>query len=80
MGAVQDLTEAVQTGFAHHEDILNRHDKALNALHEGQENIKEQLNDVDRRLINTQNRVEDIADTLELDHERRIHRLEKARV
>lgn len=69
---VSDVLEVVQTGFA-------RHDKMFATLHEGQENIKEQLRDTDRRLTSTQNRVEDIADMLELDHERRIKRLEQVR-
>lgn len=61
------------------EMILGRHDKLLKTLVEGQENLQEQLNDNTNRLIKTQNRVEDIADMLEVDHESRIARLEKAR-
>jgi hypothetical protein len=69
---ISDVLDVVQTGFA-------RHDKMFASLHEGQQNLGEQVNDVERRLTNTQNRVEDIADMLELDHERRIKRLEQVR-
>ena len=82
---IADVLDAVQTGFT-------RHEKVLTALHEGQGNLKDQLKDVDRRLSNTQNRVEDIADIFKnvtrttdkdrisiLDHERRIQHLEKTR-
>lgn len=61
------------------EKRLDTHDKLLKSLHEGQENMKEQMQDTNRRLINTQNRVEDIADILEIDHEPRITRLERVR-
>jgi hypothetical protein len=87
---ISDVLNAVQNGFAqhekiltHHEDILTelqtgsaRHDKLLTALYDGQKNLKEQVTDISRRLINTQNRVEDIADIVELNHEHRIRRLE----
>ena len=83
---ISDVLDAVQTGFSRHEGLLTRHEglltrheKLLTTLHEGQENLKEQVKDVDRRLINTQHKVEDIADMLELDHERRIKRLEQVR-
>jgi ubiquinone biosynthesis protein UbiJ len=74
---IKDVLEVVQTGFA-------RHEKILKTLHNGQENIKEQMSDFSKRLINTQNRVEDIADTVDTiartaDTDRaRILNLEKA--
>ncbi len=88
-----DVLEAVQVGFGKHderfdsmdrrfdtiEQRLDNHDRLLKSLHGGQENLKEQVQDINHRLIKTQNRVEDIADILEVDHERRITRLEKAR-
>ncbi len=81
--SLQDLTEAVQTGFARNEEKFDRHEKIITALYEGQENLTDRLNDIDRRLINTQNRVEDVAEMLEengeqiFDHERRLLRVEK---
>ena len=88
--AIQDLTEAVQAGFARHEEILGHHDKLLNTLVTGQENLTERINVVDQRLSATQNRVEDVAEMLEdmtevvdenrdvlFKHEERITILEK---
>lgn len=84
---ITDVLEAVQSGFSKIDERFekideqfSRHDAMFAILREGQENLKEQLNENTNRLIKTQNRVEDIADTLEIDHERRIARLEKARV
>lgn len=95
---IANVLDVVQTGFARNDKLLTelqagfaRHDRILATLHEGQENLRGQLKEVDRRLSNTQNRVEDIADSLgditrvadkdrvsTLDHERRIRHLEKA--
>lgn len=60
-----DVLKAVQVGFERVENQFVRHGKILTTLHEGQENLKEQLNENTRRLGNTQTRVEDIADMLE---------------
>ncbi len=93
MASLQDLTEAVQSGFAKHEARFDRHEKILAALHEGQNNLTERVGDMDRRLIATQSRVEDIADMFEsttdvvdesrdqiFDHEIRLKRLEEVAV
>ncbi len=75
MAAIQDLTEAVQTGF-------ERHEKILSTLVEGQENLLERVNVLDERMSKTQNRTEDFFDEHEgtlLDHARRITTLEKVR-
>ena len=101
--SLQEMTEAVQTGFARQEEILTRHeemlaghgemldkhDRLLKVLVEGQNNLVERVGDMDRRLIATQSRVEDIADMFEsttdvvdesrdqlFSHEVRIKRLE----
>ncbi len=99
MGAVQDLTEAVQTGFAKVEkrfnmleDVVERQGSLLGSLVDGQNNLRERVSILDQRMSKTQNRVEDIADSLgditrvadrdrvsTIDHERRIRHLEKAR-
>ena len=99
VGAVQDLTEAVQTGFAKVEkrfntleDAVERHGSLLVSLVDGQNNLRERVSILDQRMSKTQNRVEDIADSLgditrvadrdrvsTIDHERRIRHLEKAR-
>lgn len=80
---ISDVLEVVQTSFA-------RHEKILSGLHEGQELLREELKENTRRLNNTQNRVEDIADALEnvtqstrkdritvINHEHRIRHLEQ---
>ena len=99
MSAVQDLTEAVQTGFAKVEkrfnmleDVVERQGSLLGSLVDGQNNLRERVSILDQRMSKTQNRVEDIADSLgditrvadrdrvsTIDHERRIRHLEKAR-
>ncbi len=76
---VDERFSEIDSHFAKVDERLARHDALLAVLREGQENLREQLNDNTRRLITTQNRIEDIADVLEIDHERRITRLEKAR-
>lgn len=69
MGAVQDLTEAVQIGFEKVEDRFAQHKGILTTLHEDQEQLRELLNErtsaLDKRISDTQNRVENIADMLE---------------
>lgn len=83
MGVVQDLAEAMQMGF-------ERHEKILNTLVVGQENLTERVNGIDQRLTATHGRVEDIAEMLEdmtevvdenrdmlFKHEGRITALEK---
>ncbi|MCR4276347.1 MAG: hypothetical protein NUV90_03110 [Candidatus Parcubacteria bacterium] len=99
MGAVQDLTGAVQTGFAKVEkrfnkieDTVERHESLLISLVDGQNQLRERVSILDQRVSKTQNRVEDIADSLgditrvadrdrvsTIDHERRIRHLEKTR-
>lgn len=75
--SVQDLTEAVQGGFQKMEERfekvekqLDRHENILTTLHEGQEGLRELLNErtnaLDKRVSDTQkNRVEDVVDMLE---------------
>ena len=74
--SVQDLTEAVQTGFGKMEERfekvekqLVRHENILVTLHTGQENLRELVNErtnaLDQRISNTQHRVEDVVDILE---------------
>ena len=86
---MQDLTEAVQTGFAKVEErfdtiegTIKRHDGLLTALVEGQDELRESVHVLDQRVNKTQNRIEDVVDehhdTL-LGHSRRIAILEKAR-
>ncbi|MFZ2983839.1 MAG: hypothetical protein WA053_02015 [Minisyncoccia bacterium] len=83
-GAIQDLSEAMQMGF-------ERHEKILDTLVAGQENLTERVNGIDQRLTTTQSRVEDVAEMLEdmtevvdenrdvlFKHEGRISVLEKA--
>lgn len=83
MGAVHDLTEAVQTGFAKVETVLDRHEDILKTLVDGQDQLRGSVNILDQRMSKTQNRIEDVVDenhrTL-LEHGRRITILEKARV
>ncbi|MEK7086444.1 MAG: hypothetical protein AAB951_01505 [Patescibacteria group bacterium] len=71
-----DVLEAVQTGFTKMEKRfekvekqLDRHEGILITLHEGQEGLRELLNEctsaLDKRVSATQNRVEDVVDILE---------------
>jgi len=81
---IADILDVVQTGFT-------RHDKMFTVLHAGQELLREELKENTKRLNNTQNRVEDVADMLEdvtqstrkdritiVNHEHRIQHLERA--
>lgn len=77
---VDERFEGIEGRLSGVETVLDRHNKLLKTLVEGQANLQEQLNDNTNRLIKTQNRVEDIADILEINHEHRITRLEKALV
>lgn len=74
--SVQDLTEAVQSGFGKMENRsekvenkLVRHENILTTLVEGQQNLREILNErtdgLDKRMSKVQNRVEDVVDVLE---------------
>ena len=69
MASIQDLTEAVQTGFERVEKGHDRHEGILTTLVEGQQNLRELLNErtsaINTRLDKTQSRVEDIVDVLE---------------
>lgn len=76
MGAVHELTEAVQVGFAKVEDrfggvggrldgvetVLGRHEKILKTLVEGQDHLREDIHILDQRVSKTQNRIEDVVD------------------
>lgn len=71
---LSDVLEAVQTGF-------ERHEKILKTLVEGQGQLRESVNLLDKRVSKTQNRVEDVVDENQetlVDHNRRISILEKA--
>lgn len=88
---LSDVLEAVQVGFTKVETVLDRHEKMINTLVAGQENLTERVKGIDQRLTVTQNRVEDVAEMLEdmtevvdenrdilFKHESRITVLEKA--
>ena len=95
---ISDVLEAVQTGFAKVDErfdkiegTIERHESLLSSLVNGQDQLRDSINILDHRVSKTQNRVEDIADSLgditrvadkdrvsTLDHERRIRHLEKA--
>lgn len=88
--SVQDLTEAVQAGFEKVENKLARHEGILTALHEGQGNLTEKVEDVRRRVVNLEHGIEDMRESLAditgaeekdakatLNHEHRISHLEK---
>lgn len=75
MGAVQDLTEAMQAGFTKVEERINdefgqvggrfeRIERSIRTFHAGQENLAETINDTHRRVVNLEHRVEDVRETL----------------
>ena len=75
MSAVQDLTEAMQTGFAKVEERMDdefgqvsgrfeKIERGIRSLQAGQDNLTERVGDVHRRAVNLEHRVEDIRDTL----------------
>lgn len=67
--SVQDLTEAVQTGFQKMEERFEKNDSAHVSLFEGQRQTIELLNErttvIDKRVSKVQNRVEDVVNVLE---------------
>jgi peptidoglycan hydrolase CwlO-like protein len=86
MGAVQELTEAVQTGFAKVDDKFDNVDMQF-------DEVKYRITALEKRTGSLENSVEDMKDTLNgvaravdkdalviMNHERRIRHLEKERV
>jgi septation ring formation regulator EzrA len=71
MGAVQDLTEVMQIGFAkvegrfeHLEQRMDSTDIGFSSMNERMDGIDARLGDVQRKLTKVENKVEDIQDDL----------------